>query len=110
MKKKKTIELGHQGEPVVGVILRIYRQTERENSKRNELESKNKEEEVVNWKKKENSHNKNSHFSKRVSLGGSCDEVCFFFSFFFFFFYQKIVVVFLDFFIYLFTFFYILGD
>ena len=80
VQKKKTIELGHQGEPVVGVILRIYRQTE-ENSKRNGIEFENKEK-VVEWRRKKETQNKSdSYYSKRVSLSGSCDDVCF--SFFF---------------------------
>ena len=69
----KTIELGHQGEPVVGVILRIYRQTE-EDGKRSEGQMIKNPEVSLNWGKK-NQERKNNSYSKRLSLGGNCDEV-----------------------------------
>ena len=70
----KTIELGHQGEPVIGVILRIYRQTE-EDRKRDDGQTIKNPEVSLNWGKKKNEFGKNNSYSKRLSLGGSCDEV-----------------------------------
>ena len=76
--KKKTIELGHQGEPVIGVILRIYRQRERGNERR----QRNGVEEVM-WSGEKRSKKK---ISKRLTLADDCDDdVCFFFLLFCFF-------------------------
>ena len=67
----KTIELGHQGEPVQDVILRIYRQTERGN------EGDRKREVIIARDEKEEMRE-----NARYSLSDSCEEVSILFLFF----------------------------
>ena len=83
--------MGHQGEPVQDVILRIYRQAFRGNNKREQGEKvgrEKNEEMVLQWgglRKKENgTERKSQNYSKRLSLSDDCDEVLYLFSFIYF--------------------------
>ena len=71
------IELGHYGEPVDDVILRIYRESFRNDDKR---EKKIKKEGSVKRDKEREGY----YYSKRINLGDDCDEVFNIFFFFFF--------------------------
>ena len=64
------IELGHQGEPVTDVILRIYRQTER-----GDPEKKREEIRGLGFISKKEIKRGGGSYSKRYSLGDDCDEV-----------------------------------
>ena len=88
-KKKKTIDLGHQGEPVQNVILRIYRQTERggdnKREQREEREGKREEQGEREGREEKERKEENQHFyAERLALGDDCDEVYFLFYFFMF--------------------------
>ena len=73
-KKKKIIELGHQGAPVQDVILRIYRQTERDDEKRaKRIVEGDGEKRKVAVEREKIVHN----YSARLTLVDDCDEVLF---------------------------------
>ena len=69
----QTIELGHQGEPVKNVILRIYRQTERDEDQKKKSERDGEE------MKMRREGEGGGHYAARLSLGDDCDEVKIFF-------------------------------
>ena len=55
------------------MILRIFRQTEEDGKLSEGQIIKNPE--VSNWEEKNKENEKNNSYSKRLSLGGNCDEV-----------------------------------
>ena len=69
----QTIELGHQGEPVQDVILRIYRQTKRGEDNKRAVQGQHIAQLSNPWQ--EENHIE-GYYSTRLTLGDGCDEVC----------------------------------
>ena len=69
----QTIELGHHGEPIEDVILRIYRQTERDDE--NDDGDKKRGEKTI-LREGLSKGEGQRYYSTRRTFGDDCDEVC----------------------------------